>query len=194
MLGNDAPGAGIGLRVSISYAGRMAKRYILLRPFLFKIIVVLMLLCGFDPVAAEMITLPGGFRLGSSLDDAKRHAASRGWQLVPTSPELPGSWLVKDHNIGIHVCTDTVASISQSSPGGLDDFAKLVSDLEMERGKPTLQVASFMAGSTRISTVDARFPEAEGLIVAVQFGSAGGKLAISTAYLSDKCADQATDR
>jgi hypothetical protein len=66
----------------------MTKRYIPLRPFFSKIIVVLMLLCNFSSVAAEMTTFPGGFRLGSSLDDAKRHAASLGMRIEPVSPEL----------------------------------------------------------------------------------------------------------
>jgi hypothetical protein len=102
--------------------------------------------------------------------------------------------VIKDHNIGIYVCSDTVASISQSSSGDLDDFAKLVSDLQREWGKPILQVASFMAGSTRISTVDARFPEVEGVNIAVQLASTGGKLTISSKYFSGECADHTIDR
>lgn len=172
----------------------MTHRYIYMRPVILKVIVAAMLMCNSSPAAAERINFPGGFRLGSSLDEAKRHAATRGWQLVPISPGLPNSWIVKDQNVGVHVCNDTVASVTQSSPGDLDDFAQIVSNLQRERGKPTLQVVSFMAGSTPISSIDARFAEVEGLGVAVQFSSTGGKLAISTNYFSDKCAPHPKDR
>jgi hypothetical protein len=168
----------------------MMKPNIYLQPVFLKLIAAVMFLCHFGPVAAETVALPGGFRLGSSLDDAKQHAISQGWQLAPVSAELPGSWLVKGQKIGIYVCNDTVASVSQSSPGNLDDFARLVSDLQMERGKPQLQIGTFMAGSTRISTVDARFAESGGLNITVQFGSYAGVLTISTNYFSDTCEER----
>lgn len=172
----------------------MTKRYIYLRPLLLKIIAAVMLFCNFDPVAAEQFNLPGGFRLGSSLYEAKRNAASRGWQFVAISPKLPSSWLVKDQNISVQFCDNTVASVTQSSQGDLDDFAQFVFDLQMKRGKPKLQVVSFMAGSARISSIDARFAEVDGVGVAVQFSSTAGRLAISTNYFSDKCAEHARGR
>ncbi|TGR72431.1 hypothetical protein EN837_03535 [bacterium M00.F.Ca.ET.194.01.1.1] len=158
-----------------------------------KIIVAAMLTCNSGPAAAEQIKIPGNFRLGSSLDEAKRHAVSQGWQLLAISPELPNSWLVKEQNIGVHVCGDIIGSVTQSSPGDLDDFAQIVSSLQTERGKPTIQIGSFMAGSTLISSIDARFAETEGIGIAVQFSSTAGKLAISTRYFSAKCAPRSDD-
>jgi hypothetical protein len=172
----------------------MTQRYIYTRPALLKIVVAMMLLFDSGPAAAERLNFPGGFHLGGSLNEARQHAASRGWQLVAISPELPDSWFVKDQNIGIQVCNNTVASVTESSPGSLDDFAQIVFDLQMERGEPKLQVVSLMAGSTRISSLDARFGEVEGVGVAVQFSSTGGRLAISTNYFSDICAQHAKGR
>lgn len=171
----------------------MTHRHIYMRPIMLKIIVAVILTCNSGPAAAERIKIPGDFRLGSSLDEAKRHARSQGWQLLATSPELPNSWLVKEQNIGVHVCGDIVASVTQSSPGDLDDFAQIVSSLETERGKPIIQIGSFMAGSTLISSIDARFAEAGGMGIAVQFSSTAGKLAISTRYFSAQCAQRSND-
>ncbi len=100
---------------------------------------------------------------------------------------------MREQNIGVHVCGDIIVSVTQSSPGDLDDFAQIVSSLQTERGKPTLQIGSFMAGSTLISSIDARFAEAEGIGIAVQFSSTAGKLAISTRYFSAKCAQRSND-
>lgn len=192
--GASSRGASIGIRVWDDYNRRMITRYTLAPPALLNLVSAMMLLFAFGPAAAQQIDLPGGFQLGGSLDEAKKHAASRGWQLVVLSPELPDTWLAKDQNIGIHVCNNIVASITETSPGSLDDFAQIVFDLQMERGKPKLQVMSFMAGSTRISNIDARFAEVEGLSIAVQFSSTGGRLAISTVYSSDICAQHPTGR
>jgi len=168
------------------------RRYIQIRPRFFTTVVAV-LLCNVHLAAAERITLPGGFSLGSSLEEAKRYAASRGWQLVTISPELPRSWIVKEQNIGIHVCNDTVTSVTENVAGNLDDFAQLVSNLRVKRGEPKLQVGSFMAGSTQISTIDASFAEVNGIGVVVQFSSTAGRLAISTNYFSDKCAEHPND-
>ncbi|KAA3514049.1 hypothetical protein DXM21_04200 [Agrobacterium rosae] len=166
--------------------------HVLQRNFL-RILTVLLALCNFDLADAEAITFPGGFTLGSSFGDAKLHADSRGWQITPLSPELPGSWVV-GQDIGIYVCDDTLESLSKRLTGNLDDFAAQVAELTVYRGKPAFQVASFMIGSTRISSIDARFPNVDNINVAVQFESTGGKLAITTRYFSDKCADQVVGR
>ena len=55
---------------------------------------------------AERIKIPGDFRLGSLLDEAKRDTVSQGWQLLAISPEMPNSWLIEEQNIGVHVCGD----------------------------------------------------------------------------------------
>ena len=172
----------------------MTHRHIYMRPAMLKIIVAAMLTCNSGPAAAEQIKIPGDFRLGSSLDEAKRHALSQGWQLLAISPDLPNSWLVKEQDIGVHLCGNIVGSVTQSSPGDLDDFAQIVSSLQTERGKPTIQIGSFMAGSTLISSIDARFAEEEGIGIVVQFSSTAGKLAISTGYFSAGCSQRSNDR
>ena len=171
----------------------MSRRWVLL-PLSLQIIGTVMMFSHFDSIAADRVDLPGGFRLGSSLNEAKRHAAATGWQLVAMPPELSGQWFVKEANIGIYVCDDAVASVTQSSEGDLDDFAQLVFDLQMMRGEPKMQTASFMAGATRISNIDARFAEVDGVGVAVQLNSTAGRLTISTNYFSDTCADPRRER
>ena len=86
---------------------------------------------GSAQASAQGSDLPGGFRLGSSLDEAKRQAAPQGWELVPLSPELPSSWHVNNQDIGVHVCGDKVASVSRTVPGNLDEFAQLVFDRQV---------------------------------------------------------------
>lgn len=124
------------------------------------------LLASYTEAKSEPIELPGGFELGSSLDEAQQHASSRDWEFVQLSPELPGQWKVEGSTgtqIGLFVCGDTVTSVNQHKPGDLDEFASIVWRLSFSHGEPDTQVATFMTGSTRISNVDARFAEFEGL-------------------------------
>ncbi len=146
------------------------------------------LLCSSTEAKSEPIKLPGDFELGSSLDEAQQHASSRGWQLVRLPPELPDQWTVEGNTgakIGLFLCDDTVASIHQYKPGDLDEFANIVFGLRILRGKPNTQIMTFMAGATRISNIDVRFAELDGLNVNVQLSSTAGRLGISTNYLRE---------
>ncbi|MBN2740208.1 MAG: hypothetical protein JXR35_04825 [Rhodobacteraceae bacterium] len=145
------------------------------------------LLASNTEARSEPAGLPGGFKLGSSLEEAKRHASSRGWELVRPSPELPGQWEVEGNTgaeVGLFVCDDTVTSVHQYKPGDLDEFARIVTDLRITRRQmePNIQVVTFAAGATQISNVDVKFAELGGHKVNVQLSSTGGRLGISTNY------------
>ncbi|MBC9247924.1 hypothetical protein H4P12_14680 [Paracoccus sp. 11-3] len=140
---------------------------------------------GLTQGVAQEMSLPGGFRPGSSLDEAKHHAASQGWKLVSLSAEQPSSWIVWDQKIGLHVCDNIVGGISQSIPGDVDQFARTVFEHQRERGQPSVQIVTFATGSIRISNIDARFPVKDGVGVVIQLGSTGGELAISSHYYAE---------
>ena len=146
------------------------------------------MLCFSDNVRAGTMDFPGDFLLGSSLEEAKQHAISRGWQLVPLPPELPRQWEVKGQRISLFICENSISGISQSTSGDLDEFARIVFDLQIKRGKPDLQIVNFMSGTTEFSNVDARFDEVEGVGIRVQLSSVAGELAISRNYsLGNSC-------
>jgi hypothetical protein len=142
------------------------------------------MLCFSDNARAGTMDFPGGFLLRSSLEEAKQHAISRGWQLAPLPRELPGQWEVKGQRIGLFICENTISRISQSASGDLDEFARFIFDLQLKRGKPDLQIVNFMSGVTEFSNVDARFDEVEGVGISVQLSSIAGALAMSRSYWS----------
>ncbi|XAT60264.1 hypothetical protein GN278_05190 [Rhodobacteraceae bacterium Araon29] len=153
--------------------------------FILTVIFVAGLLASYTEVKSEQIELPGGFKLGSSLDEARQHSSSRGWELAQFSPEQPWQWIVEgsaETQIGLFVCGDKVTGVHQYQPGDLDEFADIVLGFIFSHGQPDIQVITFMAGGTKISNVDARFTEFEGLNVNVQLSSTAGRLGISTNY------------
>jgi hypothetical protein len=153
--------------------------------------VALLAICLSSPVMADQIAVPGGFRLGSSLEEAMQHAASRDWQLVQLSEELPGNWVVADPDIGLFVCDDIVTSVTQRTSGDLDDFAQMVFGMTGTHGKPDIQVISLKAGGVTVSNVDAEFPERAGIVVKVQLSSTDDQLALSTNHiLAGQCKDE----
>ena len=145
------------------------------------------LLASNTEARSEPAGLPGGFKLGSSLEEAQRHASSRGWELVRLSPELPSQWEVEGNTgaeVGLFICDDTVTSVHQYKPGDLDEFARIFTDLRIARRQmePIIQVVTFAAGAAQISNVDVKFAELGGHKVNVQLSSTGGRLGISTNY------------
>ncbi|MEF9605371.1 hypothetical protein O4J55_24820 [Paracoccus sp. PXZ] len=59
---------------------------------------------------AQKVELPGGFRLGSSLEEAQLHATSHGWKLDQLSPQFPWVWMVKERDISLHFCNESLGS------------------------------------------------------------------------------------
>ncbi|NRB34794.1 MAG: hypothetical protein HRU31_08590 [Rhodobacteraceae bacterium] len=149
---------------------------------------VAVLLASNTEARSEPAGLPGGFKLGSSFEEAQRHASSRGWELVRLSPALPGQWEVEGNTgaeVGLFVCDDTVTSVRQYEPGDLDEFARIVAALQRARNQwePDIQVVTFAAGATQISNVDVKFAELGGHKVIVTLSSTAGRLGISTNYV-----------
>jgi hypothetical protein len=87
--------------------------------------------------------------------------------------------------VSLYVCDDTVASVHQYKPGDLDEFARIVTNLQIARRQmePNIKVVTSLAGATRISNVDVRFAELDGHKVNVQLSSTAGRLGISTNYI-----------
>lgn len=120
-----------------------------------------------------------------------QHAASRDWQLVQLSEELPGSWVIAEPDIGLFVCDDIVASVTRRTPGDLDDFAQMVFGMIGTHGEPHIQVMSLTVGGVTVSNVDAEFPKSDGIVVKVQLSSTADQLAISTNHiLAGQCKDE----
>ncbi|MBB4120931.1 hypothetical protein [Martelella radicis] len=145
------------------------------------------MICISAEARSEPVELPGGFEIGRSLDEAKHHASMQGWRLVRLSPELPGQWIVEGNahgKIGLFVCGHVISGVHKYASGDLDEFARIVMELQRTHRKtePDMQVATFFAGATRISNVDVRFADLDGLSVNVQLSSTDGRLGISTNY------------
>ncbi len=120
----------------------------------------------------------GGFMLGGSFEVAQQHALEQEWKLLPLSDNLPGQWVVEETNLSLIVCNGIVASVSEQLEGDLEEFATLVFTMQLEFGKPDIQILSFPSGGVIISTIDARFDTNNGGAT-VQLQSIGGKRSFS---------------
>ena len=109
----------------------------------------------------------GGFVLGSSFEAAQQHALERGWEIVPVSEHLPGSWSVEGSNLSLFVCNETVRSVGEKLEGDLEEFAALVFKMRLELGEPDIQILSTPLGPGAISTIDARFDTDDGRALVV---------------------------
>ena len=121
----------------------------------------------------------GGFMLGSSFEVAQQHALGQGWEFVPLSEELPGQWTVVGTNLHLFVCNGVVTSVSEKLEGDLEEFAALVFSMQIEIGKPDIQILSYSSGIGDTSTIDARFDTDSGGVT-VQLQSIGGGRVFST--------------
>lgn len=129
-----------------------------------------------------------GFRLGSSLAEAKQHASDKGWMLRELHSELPGNWVVEGQEIGLFVCEDRITAITETRDGDVDAFALLVADHRRQHGDPVTKISSFTIGPKRISNIDASFTAASGDEVVVQLAGNAGHLKISVTFrLSQAC-------
>ncbi len=112
----------------------------------------------------------GGFEFGSSLADARAHAAANGWSLRHVSPELPMWWEVDGSNISLGVCGGIVGSVGRNFAGDLHDFTSIVWDLTRKWGKPVdTTIITLNAGAAKISNIDAHFEKEDGSKIFVQF-------------------------
>ncbi|MDA4848287.1 hypothetical protein [Hoeflea poritis] len=145
------------------------------------------------PTSASALDLDDlllGFELGSTVEQAERHARSQDWKIEPLSPHLPREWKVVGAEAGLFVCEGRVLAVRRQLEGGLDEFAAMVQRMPAYLGKPTTQVATFMAGVTRISTVDTRFEEMDDIGASIQLSSTDGKIGLNTnVWLSVECSD-----
>lgn len=133
------------------------------------------------PAAAfELDDLLLGFELGNTIEQAEQHALSQSWTLKPFSPNLPHTLEIEGAEATLYVCDGQVLSVQRQLGGGLDEFAALVFSLQLSLGEPTTQVASLMAGATRISIVSAKFEEENGKGAWIQLGSYDGEIRINT--------------
>ena len=127
--------------------------------------------------AAEQWDL-GGFMLGNTFEAAQQRAFQQEWKLVPLSDNLPGQWVVEGENLSLFVCNGIVASVSKQLEGELEEYTALVFSMQLEVGKPDIQISNLHSGIGTISTIDARF-EIENGGANVQLQSVDGKRALS---------------
>ncbi|QAX31039.1 hypothetical protein [Leisingera sp. NJS204] len=123
----------------------------------------------------------GGFMLGGSFEAAQQHALEQEWKLVPLSDNLPGQWVVEEANLSLFVCNGIVASVSEQLEGYLEEFAALVFSMQLEFGKPDIQILSLPSGIGTVSTIDARFDTDNGGAT-VQLQSIGEKRTFSISH------------
>ena len=116
----------------------------------------------------------GGFVLGSSFEAAQQHALERGWEIVPVSEHLPGSWSVEGSNLSLFVCNGIVSAVGEKLEGDLEEFAALVFKMRLELDEPDIQILSIPSGLGTISTIDARFDTDDGRVL-VQLQSIRGE-------------------
>ncbi|MDZ4088370.1 MAG: hypothetical protein U1E69_16400 [Tabrizicola sp.] len=125
-----------------------------------------------------------GFVLGSSFEDAQKHAVANGFKLAPLSDDLPGSWSVAETGQTLFVCGDTVTSITERLNGDLEEFTALVFSLTVKFGEPETQILSVPSGTGIISTIDARFITGDGGAL-VQLQSIDGKRSFSASFWNE---------
>lgn len=123
----------------------------------------------------------GGFMLGGSFEAAQQHALEQEWKLVQHSENLPGQWVVEEANLSLFVCNGIVTSIAEQLEGDLEEFAALILTMQLEFGKPDIQILSIPSGIGIISTIDARFDTNNGGAT-VQLQSIGGKRTFSESH------------
>lgn len=126
----------------------------------------------------------GSFVLGVPLEAAQQHALQMGWQLVHLSDSLPGQWAVDGSSLSLFVCDGTVGSVGRQLEGDLEEFAARVFSMELQLGKPDIQILSLPSGAGDISTVDASFVTDDGG-AKVQLQSIDGKQTLSVNHWID---------
>ena len=138
-----------------------------------------------DLTFAQQSDFPGDFRLGGSLEEAQHHAAARGWKLDQLSSQFPWAWVVEGQDITLHFCNGFLRSITQDTSGSLDEFAQLVFEFEIARGKPEVKVGTFVSGGIRFADISARFPDLDGVGVGLRLDSIAGRHSIKTNYFTE---------
>ncbi len=129
----------------------------------------------------------GGFMLGWTLKEAQDHARAQEWTLAPISENLPRSWTVEGTNLSLIICNGVVSSVSEMLTGDFEQFTALVVSMQLEFGRPEIQILSFPSGVGVISTIDARFDMAGGG-ASVQLQSIGGNRTFSTnRWIESEC-------
>lgn len=116
-----------------------------------------------DVAYAESFDDLHGFELGQTFADARANASARGWQLK-ASLAFPREWMVSGTNLSLYTCDDRIAAVRMHKAGTLDEFALIVDELQAKYGQPATTVSTFMAGATRISTIEAIFTGSSGKI------------------------------
>lgn len=150
------------------------------------VLAVLSLLATTVANATEQPDLDG-FKLGGSFEAAQQHALEKEWKLVPLSDNLPGQWVVEETSLSLFVCNGVVASVSEQLEGDLEAFTALVFSLQLEFGKPDVQIVSIPSSVGHISTIDARFVSDAGGAT-VQLQSINGKRSFSVNHwIKGKC-------
>ncbi|WP_083098481.1 hypothetical protein [Pseudophaeobacter leonis] len=130
--------------------------------------------------AAEQRDL-GGFMLGETFEAAQQRALEQEWKLVPLSDSLPGQWVVEGENLSLFICNGIVTSVLKQLQGELEEFTALVFSMQLEVGKPDIQITNLHSGIGTISTIDARF-ETDNGGATVQLQSIDGKRGFSVNY------------
>ncbi|MBP2537211.1 hypothetical protein [Agrobacterium tumefaciens] len=163
----------------------------MLNSYLLKSIVFVMVISIFGNAAyAQSFDDLHGFELDQGLADARKNASARGWELKK-SPTFPGEWIVSGTDFSLYTCDDKITAVRVHKVGTLDDFALIVDELQAKHGQPTTNMSTFMAGTIRISTIEASF-KGKSSDIKVQLSSSDGKLGLSANFISNlRCSNEA---
>ncbi|MHC2215529.1 hypothetical protein ACVIGV_000917 [Rhizobium leguminosarum] len=136
---------------------------------------------------ADSADSPSVFKLGSSLEEARRISSERGWKVRVLSPNLPGQWYVDGAEVSLFVCDNNqITSVTKTRDGGIDEFASIVFySFTAKYGRPETTVTTFPLGPTTVSSIDSRFAPSGGESVSVQLQSIGGHSKVTVLRASE---------
>ncbi|WP_157386325.1 hypothetical protein [Rhizobium leguminosarum] len=152
---------------------------------------------GFDAELAKADTVdsPSVFKLGSSLDEARRISSERGWNVRVLSPELPGQWYVDGAEVGLVVCDNNqIVGVTKTRDGGVDEFAAIVFySFTAKYGQPKTTVVTYPLGPNTVSSIDSEFASSGGESISVQLQSIGGHSRVTVHRASETLCPAETD-
>lgn len=132
-----------------------------------------------------------GFEFGSSLEQARDYAQSRGWGLrQPAGWTQTNIWSVVGAEATIKFCKNKLLGVDRRYAGGVEEFVILVARIQREilNGLPETNILQLDLVDKRVSLIDATFLAKDGSQTVVRLRSIDGEVDILTmTWLADVC-------
>lgn len=136
-----------------------------------------------------------GFRLGMSLDAARRLAAEKGYSFsnpVPSSPRWVSYMLMKE-GPSISFCDGTLSAVTRQHSSNLHETAASLKEWQDRLGEPAQSTHQTYIQGTQYSNVSFRWSGQDNIRREVgisQFGQAGLQLSFSYSYIAHPCSSR----